>query len=294
MHFSFKAFAARRTLVVSALLGGTLAVPAAALIAAGGDSEPRAVRVPIDPTPAEAQATAAKASPAHEHDRLMSAYGAQAAARGLRGGLDAEGAPAPFRSARTSELDCLTQAVYFEARGETADGQAAVAQVVLNRVRHPAFPKTVCGVVYQGVRNRGCQFSFACDGSVRRGRETSAWNRAHRVAARALAGAVMPEVGAATHFHAVRVAPAWGPGMKRVAQVGLHVFYRFSHGPRLADAPRPAPALAEPEGEVILTGLAVQPQVQVETADAMPAEVPAADAAAQTPAAETAKPAAVS
>ena len=78
-----------------------------------------------------------------------------------------------------SELDCLTQAVYFEARGETPRGQAAVAQVVMNRVNHPAFPKTVCGVVYQGAaRSTGCQFSFACDGSMRRGREAAAGARA--------------------------------------------------------------------------------------------------------------------
>ncbi|WP_304175548.1 cell wall hydrolase [Phenylobacterium aquaticum] len=129
------------------------------------------------------------------------------------------------------ELDCLTQAVYFEARGEGAAGQAAVAQVVLNRVRSPAFPKTVCGVVFQGAaRGVSCQFSFACDGSMRRGREPDAWNRAERVAARALSGSVMAAVGNATHFHTINVAPAWGPHLLRVAQVGLHVFYRFGGG----------------------------------------------------------------
>ena len=127
------------------------------------------------------------------------------------------------------DLDCLTQAVYFEARGETPRGQQAVAQVVLNRVKHPAFPKTVCAVVFQGAaRSTGCQFSFACDGSMRRGREAGAWDRARHVAARALAGAVLPDVGKATHFHTTGVAPAWGPSMLRVAQVGLHVFYRLN------------------------------------------------------------------
>ena len=144
-------------------------------------------------------------------------------------------APAPFHltgALETSrELECLTQAVYFEARGETAAGQRAVAQVVLNRVRDPSFPKSVCGVVFQGAaRSVGCQFSFACDGSMRRGREPSAWSRAQQVAARALTGGVMAAVGNATHFHTTNVDPAWGPRMLRVAQVGLHIFYRSGRG----------------------------------------------------------------
>lgn len=151
----------------------------------------------------------------------------------LRGGFDVSlPAAAPFHlsgALETSrELECLTQAVYFEARGETPAGQAAVAQVVLNRVRHPAFPKSVCAVVFQGAGKRvGCQFSFACDGSMRRGRETGAWNRAQKVASKALSGGVMSGVGDATHFHTVNVAPSWGPRLVRTAEVGLHVFYRM-------------------------------------------------------------------
>jgi spore germination cell wall hydrolase CwlJ-like protein len=141
-------------------------------------------------------------------------------------------AAAPFRFGNvlesSRELDCLADAVYYEARGETPSGQAAVAQVVLNRVRHPAFPKSVCGVVFQGAYHRtGCQFSFACDGSMNRNRERGAWGRAQKIASRALAGAVMSEVGSATHFHTTGVAPGWGPRLLRVAQVGMHVFYRF-------------------------------------------------------------------
>ena len=158
-----------------------------------------------------------------------------APARVMRAAFTAGPAAAPFHLAgaleSSRELDCLTQAVYFEARGETAAGQAAVAQVVLNRVRNPAFPKTVCGVVFQGAARRaGCQFSFACDGSMNRGRELVAWNRAQHVAARALGGTVMGAVGNATHFHTISVQPVWGPNLLRVAQVGLHVFYRFGHG----------------------------------------------------------------
>ena len=125
------------------------------------------------------------------------------------------------------DLDCLTQAIYFEARGESPAGQAAVAQVVLNRVRKAGFPKSVCGVVFQGsARGTGCQFSFTCDGSMNRTRERQAWSQARRIATRALAGAVMTAVGDATHFHTVHVSPNWSQDLREVAQVGLHIFYR--------------------------------------------------------------------
>jgi hypothetical protein len=126
------------------------------------------------------------------------------------------------------DLECLTQAVYYEARGEGAAGQEAVAQVVLNRTRHPAFPKTICGVVFQGAADGGCQFSFACDGSVRHRVEPGAWRRAEKIAARALDGFVMAEVGNATHFHVASLSTNWGPGLLRVAQIGAHVFYSLS------------------------------------------------------------------
>ena len=130
--------------------------------------------------------------------------------------------------ARAKALNCLTQAVYYEAGFEPGEGQMAVAQTVINRMRHPGYPKSICGVIYEGAaRATGCQFSFACDGSMRRTRETGAWRRAQKVAARALSGSVMTEVGAATHFHTTGVAPGWGPRLLRVAQVGMHIFYRF-------------------------------------------------------------------
>lgn len=129
------------------------------------------------------------------------------------------------------DLDCLTQAVYYEARGESARGQAAVAQVVLNRVRHPAFPKTICAVVFQGAGRHkvDCQFSFVCDGSMRRTRDQEAWGEAQHVAARALSGVTLADIGNATHFHATRLGEQWGDGLVRVATVGLHVFYKFGH-----------------------------------------------------------------
>jgi spore germination cell wall hydrolase CwlJ-like protein len=142
--------------------------------------------------------------------------------------------PFQLRNALESsrELECLADAVYYEARGETPSGQAAVAQVVMNRVRHPAFPKSICGVVFQGAYHRtGCQFSFACDGSMRRARDIGAWARARKIASHALAGTMSNEVGSATHFHTTNVSPGWGPRLLRVAQVGMHIFYRFGrHG----------------------------------------------------------------
>ena len=148
---------------------------------------------------------------------------------------DAAGAP-------TRDVDCLAEAVYYEARGESPQGQAAIAQVVLNRVRHPAFPKSVCGVVYQGAGTGGCQFSFACNGAMDSRREAAAWTRARFVAERALAGFVMPLVGNATHFHVLSARPDWG-GLTRVAQIGMHVFYRFGGG---AGAPQRFNAQVEP------------------------------------------------
>ena len=126
------------------------------------------------------------------------------------------------------DLECLTQAAYYEARGEGSDGMRAVVQVVLNRARHPAFPRSVCGVVFQGSGRRvGCQFSFTCDGSMRAPVNRAAWNRARTVASAALSGAVFAGVGNATFFHTTGVSPSWRNSLLRVSQVGSHIFYRF-------------------------------------------------------------------
>jgi spore germination cell wall hydrolase CwlJ-like protein len=149
------------------------------------------------------------------------------------------GAAQPYHAGafdQSKQLDCLSQAVYYEARGETPSGQAAVAQVVLNRVRHPAFPKSVCAVVFQGAQTgHGCQFSFACDGSTLRGREPGAWRRAQKIATRAMDGYVMTDVGNSTHFHVSNLSPNWG-GLMKVAQIGTHIFYRFGGGRGLGGA----------------------------------------------------------
>tara|TARA_R110000868_G_scaffold155630_3_gene382061 strand:+ start:2848 stop:3930 length:1083 start_codon:yes stop_codon:yes gene_type:complete len=128
-------------------------------------------------------------------------------------------------------LDCMTAAIYYEAASESVDGQRAVAQVVLNRMRHPAFPHTVCGVVFQGSERRtGCQFSFTCDGSLARVPSSSGWARARAVADAALAGYVYAPVGWATHYHTNYVAPYWAPTLAKAAIVGAHIFYRWPGG----------------------------------------------------------------
>ncbi|WP_309603292.1 cell wall hydrolase [Sphingomonas sp.] len=122
---------------------------------------------------------------------------------------------------------CLTQAVYYEAGFEPIDGRRAVAQVVLNRMRHPAFPKSVCGVVYQRNATPVCQFSFVCDGSLDRRPEAAAWKVAEAVARAALAGHVEQSVGSATHYHADYVAPRWAPLLTKITKLGAHIFYRW-------------------------------------------------------------------
>jgi hypothetical protein len=138
----------------------------------------------------------------------------------------------PFRYAgdpanRIRATACLAAAVLYEA-GDDPKGEAAVAQVVLNRLRHPAFPKTICGVVFQGSERRtGCQFTFTCDGALARTPAPAAWARAEAIAARALDGRVVGEVGTATHYHADYVVPYWGPSLAKIAVVAPHIFYRW-------------------------------------------------------------------
>lgn len=122
---------------------------------------------------------------------------------------------------------CLTQAIYYEAATESDAGKAAVAQVILNRMRHPAYPNTVCGVIYQGSSRPGCQFSFACDGAMRRAPVPALWRRSAEIARAALTGHVETSVGMATHYHANYVLPRWAPKLTKVEQIGAHIFYRW-------------------------------------------------------------------
>lgn len=138
----------------------------------------------------------------------------------------------PFRFTGTSldrqrAIDCLALAAMAEAGGSDA-GQRAVMQVVLNRVRHPAFAKTICGVVFQGAeRATGCQFTFTCDGSLTRQYGESAWQAARKRAAGALDGYVFAKVGTATHYHTDWVYPYWSPSLDKLAKVDTHLFFRW-------------------------------------------------------------------
>ena len=127
------------------------------------------------------------------------------------------------------QFQCLAEAVYFEARSEPYRGQAAVAQVVLNRVKSKLYPSTICGVVYQNQSWRNaCQFSFACDGIPERVTEPEAWKTAKEVAEKVLRGEIyLTEVANATHYHASYVHPVWAKELKRMTKIGLHIFYRF-------------------------------------------------------------------
>lgn len=140
------------------------------------------------------------------------------------GGFSAIGGNDP---ARATALRCLTQAIYYEAANEPLQGKRAVAQVVLNRMRHPAYPNSVCGVVYEGSSRPVCQFSFTCDGSLLRKPMAARWVESQRVAQAALDGATEPSVGTATHYHADYVLPRWAFTLAKIEKIGAHIFYRF-------------------------------------------------------------------
>jgi spore germination cell wall hydrolase CwlJ-like protein len=152
----------------------------------------------------------------------------------LADGPNPAAAPFAFKgdaAARKRALECLASAVYYEAGSQDDDGERAVAQVVLNRVRHPAFPSTVCGVVYQGsTRATGCQFTFTCDGSLYRQPDLAGWRRAYTIAQQELGGAVYGPVGYATHYHANYVVPVWAQSLSKNAVIGAHIFYRWAGG----------------------------------------------------------------
>ena len=139
----------------------------------------------------------------------------------------------PFRITGTPEsqaraVDCLAAGLIYEA-GDDADGERAVAQVILNRVRHPAFPKSVCGVVFQGSERRtGCQFTFTCDGAIMRSVRPEAWDRSRFIARAALNGSVDARVGHATHYHTNWVVPYWSSSLDKIVEIRTHLFFRWT------------------------------------------------------------------
>lgn len=168
---------------------------------------------------------------------------------------------------RARALHCLSLAVYYEAGSESLNGQHAVAQVVINRMRHPAWPHSICGVVFQGSeRATGCQFTFTCDGALRKPPSGRRWRASQSVAYAALTGYVQAEVGLATHYHTDWVAPKWAPSLKKLTKIGTHIFYTWKGkgGTPIAfantyagkeawpaKAAVTAPELGNPEGEVL-------------------------------------------
>ena len=188
-------------------------------------------------------------------------------------------------AARDRALECLTSAIYYEAGSEDVEGQRAVAQVVLNRVRHPAFPASVCGVVYEGsTRPTGCQFTFTCDGSLMRAPSAYGWDRARTIASAALRGFVYKPVGTATHYHANYVVPYWADTLSKNAVVGAHIFYRWAGGWGRPAAFTQAYARTEPNAAALRSAAIVAEQhdlatrsVSGEAAQAI-AEIPGAEA----------------
>lgn len=142
-------------------------------------------------------------------------------------------APLSFLPSATIGLDanersvtCLAQAIVYEAGQEPIEGQQAVAQVIMNRTQNPGYPKSPCDVVYQGSNRRtGCQFTFTCDGSLRRKMPDRMYLSARAVAQSALLGTLPDRVGNATHYHAYYVSPYWAPSLNRIARIGAHIFY---------------------------------------------------------------------
>jgi spore germination cell wall hydrolase CwlJ-like protein len=144
-------------------------------------------------------------------------------------------APLPAATHTAAETKCLAQAIYFEARGEPQKTQVAVAQVVLNRVKNPAYPKTICDVVFQNADHlNACQFSFACDGLPETIDEPDAWKTSMDLATKILAdddkSMYLADIGASTHYHDTSVLPEWAGEMQRVEQVGSEIFYKTFGG----------------------------------------------------------------
>ena len=227
-----------RALAGAIALGSSAGLVIGAAYLATGGAKPVPRQVPAASGPLQAKAAPVALLPSFKPQVLVAAADPQPGGASAQPDLRLRdrfrvaaqafhAAAQPFRIQQVadapSDLHCLTEAVYFEARGEAQAGQQAVAQVVLNRVRHPAFPKTICAVVHQHAGS-SCQFSFACS-SRQAAVNSVAWRRAESIAASEMHGAVMAAVGDATAFQGARASPF--AGLLKVAQVGAHIFYRF-------------------------------------------------------------------
>ncbi len=140
-------------------------------------------------------------------------------------------APKPIDAVRSrllAEHKCLSEVLYYEARGEGAGGQKAVAEVIFHRINHGNYGHSICAVVYEGSKRPGCQFSFTCNGDMKRPKQPGAWRDAEVLAARLLTGEIRLRnaTGGATNFHAISVSPIWADTLKKTTQIGNHIFYR--------------------------------------------------------------------
>src|ERR1700754_4652049 len=127
-----------------------------------------------------------------------------------------------------AEHKCLSEVLYYEARGEGAGGQKAIAEVVFHRMNHGDYGHSICAVVYEGANHSGCQFSFTCNGDMKRAKQPGAWREAEALAAKIMTGQLNLKnaTGGAVNFHAASVSPDWADTMDKTTQIGNHVFYR--------------------------------------------------------------------
>ena len=170
----------------------------------------------------------------------------------LRGLVDFTIDDLGLETGKDRELDCLSEAIYYEARSENTAGQMAVAEVVMNRVANPHYPKTVCGVVFQGqYRETGCQFTFTCDGSRAVKPRGVEWDRARDIALHVLLGLNTPVTNKATHYHTDYVNPYWAAGLVETKIIGTHIFYRFPKTSKEWGAARMALAAQDMHNETL-------------------------------------------
>ncbi|WP_222559549.1 cell wall hydrolase [Caenibius sp. WL] len=202
-----------------ALVGSTRLTQGEARAAVG--MQPQQVRMLVAMTTGDQGRVVSKGETARESNALIPLsqlpVEKPGSLSGIRPGIEGYG----------TALRCLSQAIYYEAANEPLAGKRAVAQVVLNRLRHPAYPNSVCGVVYEGSNRAVCQFSFTCDGSLLRAPVGPRWQESQAVAEAALAGQTEPRVGTATHYHADYVLPRWAFTLAKIDKIGAHIFYRF-------------------------------------------------------------------
>jgi spore germination cell wall hydrolase CwlJ-like protein len=274
------------------VLGGALALVAVSLMSSELDLRASVARttaparLPIPRPPAAAQTAAAVVTAPQSFEALTPDQAVAANAKvPVSTAPNPPGRPFMLASAsagdRAAALSCLTTAVYYEAGNQGPAGEAAVAQVVLNRLRSALFPKTVCGVVFEGSELKtGCQFTFTCDGSLSRRPSPALWRSAREVAQRALNGSVQKSVGLATHYHTIWVVPYWQSSVTKVSQIGAHIFYRLPGGlgtpgaftARYAGA-ETAPSVLraiDPDGAPVRVELAEAPEPMVAAVEPAP------------------------